>query len=338
MSQLATESITESTAPIPPPRTVDPPSRLAVIVLALVGVLTLMLLAFAAPALSSGPEGLPLAVSGPEQGVSRVTAALDKEAPGTFDVTTYGSADEAERAILDREAVGGIAVGAEGVTIQTASGAGASHQQLLTGIGSGLERSGQKVTTTELAATTDDDPSGVGVAALGFPLVFGGMATAALLTLAYRGPVRMRLAGATALALLGGLVVAGILQFGFGVFDGPYGLIALSISAGILAIGATVLGLGALVGTPGIGIGAVTMLLVANPLSGLANGPEWLPQPWGEIGQYLPVGAAGSLIRSVAYFDGGGAAGPAVVLVAWIVAGVALAGLGAGRQRRRTAA
>lgn len=314
--------------------TTDSPKKLVGIVLGLVAVLTLMLLAFAAPALHSGPEDLPLAVSGPDQGVAQVTGALEKESPGTFDVTTYDSADEAEQAILDREAVGGIAVTEKGVTIQTAKGAGSSYTQILTGIGDGLEQSGQEVTTTELAPTTKDDPQGVGITSLGLPLIFGGMATAAILLLAYRGPVGLRLAGATSLAVLGGLIAAAILQLGFGAFDGSYWLLAASIGAGILAISATVLGLGTLLGPAGIGIGALTMLLVSNPLSGLASGPEWLPQPWGEIGQLLPVGAAGSLVRSVAYFDGGGATSHVVVLLVWIAAGFALAGLGAARGRR----
>ena len=322
-----------ATQPVAP--TADSPKKLAAIVLGLTTTLTLMLLAFAAPALHSGPEDLPLAVSGPEQGVSQVTGALDKQAPGTFDVTTYGSEDEAADAIRDREAIGGVAVGPEGVTVQTAAGAGSAYTQLLQGVGSGLEQSGQEVTYDELAATTEDDPSGVGVSTLGLPLVFGGMATAALLLMAYTGPVRLRLAGAATVAVLGGLVAAAVLQLGFGAFDGPYWEIAGSIAFGIFAISSVVLGLGTLLGGAGIGIGALTMLLVANPLSGLANGPQWLPQPWGEIGQWLPVGATGWLVRSVAYFDGGGATGPVVVLAVWVAAGVLLAALGA---RRRVAA
>lgn len=322
----------------PTATSVDSSKKLIGLVLGLVVVLTLMLLAFTAPALNSGPEDLPLAVSGPDKGVSQVTGALEKQSPGTFDVTTYHSTEDAEEAIRERDAIGGISVGSSGVTIQTAAGAGASYKQLLTGVGSGLEASGQEVEYSELAATTDEDPSTIAVSTLGMPLVFGGMATAALLLLAYRGTTRARLGGAFALALLGGFTVAAVLQFGFGAFDGPYWQIALAIAAGIVAISSVVLGLGTLLGTPGIGLGAVTMLFIANPLSGLASGPAWLPQPWGEVGQYLPVGAAGSLIRSVAFFDGGGALGHAIILVAWIGMGLVLAALGEARRRRGVAA
>lgn len=316
-------------------RTTDPPTTLVAIVLGLTAMVALMLSAFAFPSLNSGPDDLPLAVSGPDRATTQVVEALEKQAPGTFDVRLYDTEAEAAEAITDREAVGGIAVGSKGVTVQTATGAGAAYTRLLDGVASGLGKSsGQHVEHSELAPTTAEDPQGLGVTTLGLPLVFGGMATAALLLLLYRGSTALRFTAATALALLGGLAATAILQFGLDALDGSYWLTSLSVAAGIGAISATVLGLGTLLGNAGIGIGAVTMLFVANPLSGLANGPQWLPAPWGGIGQLLPVGAAGSLVRSVAYFDGGGATPHLLVLLGWILAGVLLAGLGVARQRR----
>lgn len=329
-----TTTLTAPPADAPPPTTTDPPQKLAGILLGLLAILTVMLLAFAAPALNSGPQNLPLAVSGPEPGVSQIAATLEEQSPGAFEVTAYADSDEAAEAILDRAAVGGIAVDGNAITIQLASGAGPAYAQLLQGVGSGLEQAGQEVHYQDLAPTSADDATTIGVSTLGLPLIFGGMATAALLLVAYRGPVGMRLLGASTLALLGGFVAAAVLQFGFGAFDGAYWQISLVISAGILAIASFVLGLGTLLGRSGIALGALLMLLVANPLSGLANGPDWLPQPWGDTGQFLPLGAAGSLIRSVAYFDGGGAIAPALTLAAWILAGVLLAGLGAARAGR----
>jgi hypothetical protein len=57
-----------------------------------------------------------------------------------------------------------------------------------------------------------------------------------------------------------------------------------------------------------------------------------LPQPWGEIGQFLPPGAGVSLVRSVAFFDGAGARMPLVVLTVWLLAGLALVVAGARRS------
>src|SRR5699024_4833835 len=140
--------------------------------LGLAAMVALMLSAFAFPALNSGPEDLPLAVSGPDPATSQVVAGLEKQAPGTFDVHLYDTEAEAAEAITDREAIGGIAVGPKGVTVQTAAGAGSAYTQLLDGVASGMEESGQQVSRTELAPTTEDDPQGIGVSTLGLPLVF----------------------------------------------------------------------------------------------------------------------------------------------------------------------
>lgn len=287
-------------------------------------VIALMLLAFAAPALHSGAKDLPLAVSGPAPAVAQVAGMLSKASPGAFDVTTYATAEEAADAIRDREAIGGLSVAPTGLTVQTAAGAGAPYSALLKGIGAHLAASGQHVTYSELAPLPQDDPAGSAVTTLGLPLIFGGMASAAALVLAYRGTGLGRLAGVLAISALGGLAATAILQLGFGVLEGSYWLTAAAVAAGIAAISATVVGLGSILGAAGIGLGAVLMLFVANPLSGLATGPAWLPQPWGEIGQYLPVGAAGTAIRSAAYFDGAGAAHAWLVLAAWIAVGAAL--------------
>jgi len=69
-------------------------------------------------------------------------------------------------------------------------------------------------------------------------------------------------------------------------------------------------------------------------VSGLTSAPELLPQPWGAVGQLLPPGATGTLLRSVAFFDGAGGAVAAWVLGAWAAGGLLLAAI-AGRSRLR---
>jgi hypothetical protein len=50
------------------------------------------------------------------------------------------------------------------------------------------------------------------------------------------------------------------------------------------------------------------------------------------LGQWLPPGAAASLLRSTAYFDGHGSGSHVAVLLAWAVCGTAA--LVAGHRRR----
>jgi hypothetical protein len=79
--------------------------------------------------------------------------------------------------------------------------------------------------------------------------------------------------------------------------------------------------------------GGATVLLLGNPLSGLTSAPELLPAGWGALGQMLPPGAAGTALRSTAYFDGAGATTSLWVLTAWFVVGVALMLLPVRRRR-----
>ncbi|MER7980294.1 hypothetical protein [Streptomyces sp. NPDC095817] len=113
-----------------------------------------------------------------------------------------------------------------------------------------------------------------------------------------------------------------MLQFGTHSIDGTYGLTALGVILGMTAMSTTLLGLQAFLGMGGFALGGALMMLLGNPLSGLATGPHWLPDGWATIGQLLPPGASGSLLRTNAFFDGTGAGFPALVLTAWGVIGV----------------
>ena len=77
--------------------------------------------------------------------------------------------------------------------------------------------------------------------------------------------------------------------------------------------------------------GALTMIFVGNPFSGVATSPEMLPTGAGTLGQLLPPGAGGNLLRSTGFFDGAAASGHIAVLAAWALAGLAL--LAASRLR-----
>ena len=96
----------------------------------------------------------------------------------------------------------------------------------------------------------------------------------------------------------------------------------MSLTVG--AIAAIVAGCKALLGHAGAALAALTMILVGNPFSGVATAPELLPRPAGGLGQLLPPGAGGNLLRSTGFFDGSAAGGHVVVLAAWLLAGLAL--------------
>lgn len=79
-----------------------------------------------------------------------------------------------------------------------------------------------------------------------------------------------------------------------------------------------------LFGRVGTGLGAIVMVLFANPISAASVPVQFLLQPWGAIGQLLPPGAAGTLLRDLSYFPAADATGPWLLLSVWFVVGLAL--------------
>ncbi|WP_202616235.1 ABC transporter permease [Actinomyces sp. 432] len=330
-------------------------------------VIILMLLAFLAPSIGSGAKDLPLALAAPEAAQDQLLTQLETSAPGVFDVTVVEDTQAVTSAVENREAIGGIAITADEsgqqVEVVTASGAGSPYSALLTNLATALEAqidaqavaaaqaqgadaatlaqvqqeasTSQAVTVTDVAPLPADDPAGVALSSVALPLVFGGLASGVILSLVLRTSLWKRVLGATAIAALGGLCVAVVLQTWFGAVSGSFLLLWAGLTLGIAAISLTLIGLQELMGYAGIGLGAVIMLFVANPLSGLATGWQWLPSGWGAFGQLLPVGAAGTWLRSAAYFDGAGMGASPWVLTAWIVCGLALLAVGAYANARR---
>ncbi|MPZ60249.1 MAG: hypothetical protein GEU93_02900 [Propionibacteriales bacterium] len=316
--------------------------RVAGAVVLLTAIISLLLTAFAWPATRSEPRDLPIAVAGPEPMAQQVAAALAEERPGAFEVDVVADRDSAEQAILDRDAYAAFVLSPDGPPeVLTASAASPAVAQVVNQIAQRLAaeqapEATAPVPVTDVVPLPDDDPRGAGLTAGALPLVLGGILAAALLTQMLQGAVR-RLVGALSFAVLGAVAMSAILQLWLGSLEGDYwanvGVTALSIAA----TSTTILGLEWSFGNPGLGLGAAVMMLLGNPLSGMASAPEMLPSGWGELGQLLPPGAAGTLLRSTAFFDGAGAAGPVTVLASWVAIGFALCLLGSLRSRvRRT--
>ena len=318
------------------PATPSPWARVAGAVALLTVIISVLLTAFAWPSVRSSVHDVPIAVAGPAAATGPVRAALAQRLPDGFAVTEVADTAAAERLIRDREVYGAIDVSAGAPQVLIASAAGAAVAQTLQGMATALTQAPAgppAVTVRDLAALPADDPRGAGLAAAALPLVMGGMLAAALLTALVRGTGR-RVTGALAFAVTGGLAMAAILQFWLGSLDGAYLANAGAVALTIAATSLTILGLESLLGTAGLGLGAATMLLVGNPLAGTATAPEMLPGWSGALGQLLPPGAGGQVLRSTAFFDGNGAAPAVTVLAAWVVAGAALCVIGNLRARR----
>ncbi|MER5479017.1 hypothetical protein ABT026_18900 [Streptomyces sp. NPDC002734] len=328
------DEATGATPPASPPSPGALRRRLAVLVLGLTVLVVAILVAFALPAANGGPREIPIGVAGPASAVER----LERASAGTqWQVTRFDDVGELTAAVEHREIVGGLAVTPAGVTLYQASAAGPQAAAALTGLATAAAgRQHAELTVKDLAPFPENDPRGAGFSAAALPMVFGGIIPAAALARLFPGRPRHRLAGAVLFSLTAGFAVTAVLQYGIGSLTGHYGTTALGLSLGIAALALTLLGLEAVFGLPGFIVGAALMMLLANPLSGLVTGPHWLPGGWADLGQLLPPGASGSLLRANAFFHGIGALGPALVLACWALLGVTLL-LTSGRIRGRRA-
>ncbi|MFF5174314.1 hypothetical protein ACFY3U_16975 [Micromonospora sp. NPDC000089] len=305
------------------PARVRSPWLLAVLVAALAVLAQALLVPlFAAPAAHLAPRDLPVAVAGPPPAAAQLAGRLATAQPGAFDVRTLPDAAAADAALRDREVYAAFVVGPDGVALHTAPAAGPTVAALLTEASTRLS-AGRPVPVVEVVPADPDDPRGAGFAAGFLPLALTSMLAGALLTFLVAGR-GARLLGLLGYAVLAGPVGAAVLHGWLGVLNGDYWREAGAVGLIALAAAGTVAGLGALLGGPGVGLGALVVFLVGNPLSGVTSAPELLPQPWGTVGQFLPAGAGATLLRSAAFFDGAGAGRSLVVLGGYALLGVLL--------------
>ena len=164
-------------------------------------------------------------------------------------------------------------------------------------------------------------PRGAALASSVLPLVLAGILTGVVASLlALRG--RERLGLLVVMSFLCGLAANLIVQSWLEVVEGNWIANAAVLSLTVLAIASFVAGALALFGAPGAVLAALVMVLIGNPFSGVGSAPELLPQPIGAIGQLMPPGAGGNLLRSTGYFDGAAAGGHIAVLLAWTLTGL----------------
>ncbi|CAK8054604.1 ABC transporter permease [Eupransor demetentiae] len=322
------------------------------LVVGLTVILGIMMTAFSLPAVNSGVHNVPIGV------VTEDKATYDKLAKPLedkgFKVTHYKHNNSMKDDVTDRKIYGAIALSKTGdVTIYEASAASTAVAQALTQIGQGMvtqQKAAAKAQIAPMMEKAQDvqtikmmqaklnaidakqakivdlksfpkaDPKGAGLAAGALPIALGGWIGAVAIANMVKGK-REKLAAILAFAVIGGLGLVAVIQFVVGTFDGNYFITSLCAMLGIAATGFFVLGLLEVIGNAGLGIAAVMLILLGNPLSGLSSAPEMLPSGWGAFGQLLPPGATGTLLRNIVFFDGHATAMPITVLAAYVIIG-----------------
>jgi hypothetical protein len=289
------------------------PPAAAILVVPLVVALVLTL--FAWPSSRLEPRDLPIGVAGAPAGAEALESRLGAQG-GAFELHRYGTEAEARQAIENREVYGAFVATPAGAKVLTSSAGSPAVAQLLTHAAAEQDAEIDDVVTTPAAG------SGLGSSVL--PLVLAGILTGILAALAVsRGTARAGLAFVG--SVLAGVSAALIADTWLGIVEGHWLANAGAFALTFLAIAGTMVGLHALLGTAGLGIGALLMIFIGNPFSAAATAPELLPQPVGGLGQLLPPGAGANLLRSTGYFDGAGAGEHIAVLAVWSILGLAAA-------------
>ena len=300
-------------------KTPHKPPLVAILIVPLIAALVLTL--FAWPSARLGPRDLPVGVAGPAALEQRLAAAGER-----FDIHRYSNEAAARAAIKDREVYGAFVATPSGPKVLTASAASPAVAQMLTHGAEG-------------AVVEDVVPAGPSSSALAssvLPLVLAGILIG-VLSFALAGSAWRRAGLLVTGSVLTGVFANVVVQSWLDVVGGDWWSNAAALSLTVFAIGATVAGLQSVLGKAGIALGALTMVFIGNPFSGVASSPEMLPSAAGTIGQLLPPGAGGNLLRSTGFFEGAAAGGHVLVLVAWALFGLALLGVSSLRRPARAA-
>ncbi|WP_052227015.1 hypothetical protein [Microbacterium mangrovi] len=326
--------------PDTPPR--PPHTKWGVAVLIGVGAaaaVALIVIAFLWPTKALTAQNLPVSISGSPAVVSAFETAVDEHSPGTFDWVKADDRSDAVHQIKTRETYGAIVLpAAQGQLPEVLTApAGSSIATQLLGVmagqlqaqvtaqvtAAGGNPAGAVVKTTAVVPLSSDDPTGAGLTASAFPMMMGGMIGGILISLLVVGPVR-RLAALAGLAVAVGIGIPLILQTWFGFLQGDFWLNAAAIGLSVLATASFIVGCTSLIGRAGIAIGAVVTMLVGNPLSAAAVPVQFVPTPWGEIGQFMVPGASNWLVRSLSYFPDADVSKQWWILGTWAAVGILL--------------
>ena len=335
------------------PEAITPSSWRKVIAIATLAsvIVSIVILAFTWPT-KAMETNLPVSIAGPEAAVSQFEQGLKDRGIETFEFKQASSREDAERQIKERETYGAI-VFTEGAApeVMTAPAANASANQMLTGVAQQMNAQVQQkataaktqalqqaqVKTTAVVPLGEGDPNGMGLAVAAFPLVMGGMLGGVLSISLIKGTLR-RFVTAGLYGVIGGLFMTLILGTWFGFVPGDFGALWATFGVTVFATASFMIGISALfVDAAGIGLGAVLSMFVGNPLSGASMPWQFIPEPWGVIGQLMVPGASNTLLRNIAYFPDASNSLQWAVLLGWAGFGLLAGAIGwAWKERRAT--
>jgi hypothetical protein len=278
--------------------------------------------AFAKPTL----HHLTVAVSAPEQVVDAVRS---QEA---LNVNVVGGDVQARQQVRERQADTAFVVDPTGaMKIYVAGGGGRSVAAAAETVGHEVAaRGGLRAMVTDVAPTSAADPSGTvefyAIIFISIGASLGATVFGYLMGRVHRpATIALRTTTLTVYsALLAGVVtvyVDGVL----GALTGHVWLVFGVLWLYAMAVGGAVTGVAAAFGTAASALLTLFLVIVGNAAAAGPVGRPLLSPFYATFTTIVPQGSGVSLLRSISYFDGHGAATPFLTLVAWGAAGCLLA-------------
>ncbi|MFT4230753.1 MAG: hypothetical protein QM602_10735 [Microbacterium sp.] len=306
-------------------------------------IVAIIVLAFLWPTKAMQAQGLPVSITGPDASVTALQDGFDEAQPDLIDWVEADDRDDAVNQVETRETYGAIVLSDDPTVmpeVVKATAGNATAANMMTTIASTLtaqlqaqvkaaggDPTGVEATVTELAALSEDDPTGGGLAAAALPLVMGGMIGGSLIAFGIRGTGRKAVALVAYMAA-SGIVLSAVLGSWFGFLQAGFWVDALALGLSIGATTTLIVGLHSLIGPPGFAVGALITMFIGNPLSGASAPWQFTPAPWGAIGQHMVPGASNWLIKSLSYFPEADTGWAWLTLSLWVAAGAVFLVLG----------
>ncbi len=278
--------------------------------------------AFAKPTL----HHLTVAVAAPEQVVDQLRGR-DALAVNAVDGDTA-----ARLQVSRREADTAFVISPSGeMTIYVAGGGGKSVATAAESVGREVAgRGGLTATVEDVAPTSAADPSGTvefyAIIFLSIGATLGATVVGYLMGKVHR-PVTMLLRTLTLAsysALLAGVVTVYI-DAVLGALTGHTWLVFGALWLYSLAVGGAVTGIAAAFGSAASALLTLFLVVVGNAAAAGPVGRPLLSPFYSTFTTIVPQGSGVSLLRSISYFDGHGAATPLLTLATWGAAGALLA-------------
>jgi hypothetical protein len=272
------------------------------------------------------PNGIEVAIVGPEAQTAKLRAGIEKKATGSgFDISQVPTVAAATHAVRERDLDAAFVPTAnpeQPATLIVATAGG----RLVATIAERLARNvaaaqGAQLAVRDVRPLASGDAIGVGV--FMFMIVCticGYLAVTLLFTVAPALRPTRRYAIIAAIAVLIPTLAYLIGGLGFGTYTGSFGTILAFIAVGalyVLVIGLITRLLQVLIGPPALFVALAIFVFLNIPSLGATYTPELLPPFWHFLNEFWIGAETTNAERSILYFGGPGVGADLLRLLAW---------------------